>query len=446
MPATPHTTPSRTAVAWAREGFGLSPAWLAVFRVAIASLLLIDLLGRARELVAHYTDAGVLPRAAVQAELLRPGEWSLHLLSGGPELAAGLFAVQIALAVALLLGLRPRLMAGLSFVLLGSLHVRNPMVVTGGDQLLRMMLFWSMFVPLGPVPTGDRKLASAGTAGVIVQLCCMYWVSFLLKTGAPWREDFSALAQALAFEHYTRPAGFWLLAHPELCKLLTIAVLVLEAIGPLLVVIPWRNACWRTLAVVGFCSFHLGIALTMELGLFPWVCFACWLALLPDALFPARLRAYLRARPYALGRAGTLIAISSLAYVLAWNVRSLDPDFDRSDRFCAVGNAAHLDQNWRLFTPYPPDDHGYFVVVIEHADGTSLDWLTGEAPTWLEPARVSAAYPDHRWRKFFLNLRDDERAPQRLHFAEYLCRSDPAAVSVELDYMPYRLLEHACAR
>ena len=42
---------------------------LAVFRVGLGLLLLADILERSRNLTAHYTDAGVLPRSL----LLRHG-------------------------------------------------------------------------------------------------------------------------------------------------------------------------------------------------------------------------------------------------------------------------------------------------------------------------------------------------------------------------------------
>src|SRR5690606_21397140 len=61
--------------------WGIDLRALAAFRVGLGVLLLVDLVARSLHLVAHYTDAGVLPRAAL-AEL-QPGlQLSLHTLSG----------------------------------------------------------------------------------------------------------------------------------------------------------------------------------------------------------------------------------------------------------------------------------------------------------------------------------------------------------------------------
>ena len=115
---------------------------LALFRVCLGLILLADLGIRAGDLHPHYTDAGVL----------RADE------------------------IALLVGFYTRAATFLSFVLLLSLHNRNPLVLHGGDSLLRLLLFWSLLLPLGacwsldrrlglePPPPGDAA-ASAATAG-----------------------------------------------------------------------------------------------------------------------------------------------------------------------------------------------------------------------------------------------------------------------------------------
>jgi hypothetical protein len=346
-----------------------------------------------------------------------------------------------------------------------------------------VLLFWSMFVPLRRLPASEAAaatVASVGTAAYMLQLCFMYWFTFLLKTGPAWREDFSAVAQALQFEHYTKLGGLWLLGWPSLLPPLTVLVLALEALGPVLVFIPWRSDAARTLAVGLFCSFHLGIALTLEFGLFPWICILAWIPLLPESLatrmrrriprsiFEPILAWFQRApgrrperrperREVRLARGTSVLVLALLAYVLAWNIRTLD--LERYQRYFPreyswLGRALHIDQHWALFTPEPPDDIGWFVVPVHLEDGRAFDYMTGEPITWEKPALISAMYRDHRWRKYFLSLRADERAAHRGYFAEFVCRSDPAIEAVEMFYVfeaervedRYRvvLLDHRC--
>ena len=49
--------------------FRLDVRSLAVFRIGLALTILLDLAIRAQDLGAHYTDAGVVPRALLAAEV-----------------------------------------------------------------------------------------------------------------------------------------------------------------------------------------------------------------------------------------------------------------------------------------------------------------------------------------------------------------------------------------
>src|ERR687889_497980 len=72
--------------------FGIDLRTLALYRVCLALIIITDLVARARDLTAHYSDAGVLPRAALLGDI---GQWSpsLHLISGSPRVQALLFVL-----------------------------------------------------------------------------------------------------------------------------------------------------------------------------------------------------------------------------------------------------------------------------------------------------------------------------------------------------------------
>ena len=121
---------------------GIDVRSLAALRIGLSAVLIWDLLGRLRDLEAHYSDDGVLSRA----ELLAWRDWptiSLHLMAGQTWAQAVLFAVALVAALAMLVGWRTRTATILSWLLLASLHARLPLVLHGGDLLLRMMLFWA---------------------------------------------------------------------------------------------------------------------------------------------------------------------------------------------------------------------------------------------------------------------------------------------------------------
>lgn len=92
--------------------FGIDSRALAAFRISLGALLLADLLLRARDLTAFYTDAGVLPRALLREQFPTFARVSLHAVSGSLWLQALLFLVAGGAALALLLGYRTTLATG----------------------------------------------------------------------------------------------------------------------------------------------------------------------------------------------------------------------------------------------------------------------------------------------------------------------------------------------
>ena len=91
---------------WLVKLFALDVRALLALRVGLGLLLLTDLAGRARDLTAHYTDAGVLPRAArmaMQWDFCEPWWMSLHMLSGSVWWQAVLFSVAAIAATCLLI-------------------------------------------------------------------------------------------------------------------------------------------------------------------------------------------------------------------------------------------------------------------------------------------------------------------------------------------------------
>ena len=114
-----------------REVFGLDLRSLALFRMGLALLLLGDLLIRATALEAHYTDFGVLPRAA----LTNPWPLSPYLWADSPAAVGLLFVLTGLAAGALLVGWRTPFVSFACWFLLFSLQARNPLVLQGGDVL-----------------------------------------------------------------------------------------------------------------------------------------------------------------------------------------------------------------------------------------------------------------------------------------------------------------------
>jgi hypothetical protein len=401
---------------------------------------------------------------------------SLHLLDGSADFQGALFVLAGLFALALLLGWWTRLATAASWFLLMSLHARNPMILQGGDTLLRLLLFWGIFLPLGARwsldglrrpggrPPGDAEV-SAGSAALVLQVCFVYWFSAALKSDPAWRSEGTAVYDALSLDQFATPLAHDLLGFPRLLRVLTFATLGIEAAGPALLFVPWQTGRVRLAVVAGFLLFHLvGLRLCLELGPFPWVCAVAWLALLPGRFWDrvagqVRLPRWLPARPTD-GAASpghptpfllNVLAASFLVYVFLWNLRTTDaPRWGEvlPRRADFIASTFGIDQEWGMFAPCPLKDSGWYVAQGNRRDGSGVDLLRGGAPVcWDEPGLVSTTFPNERWRKYLMNLWERDNVAHRPLYARYLLRQwnarrkgELALESVEVYFMLKRAL------
>lgn len=269
--------------------FGIDLRTLALFRAALAAVLLFDLLRHFGDLSALYTDFGVMPRSWVM-QYDTPWRLSLYFINGSVGITGLLLAVQCLAAAALLLGWRTRAAAIVSFLMWGWLCNRNPMVLIGGDILMACLLFWACFLPVAarwsidaavsslPPPPRNAHLSWAST-GLMLQVMSTYFYSAFLKSGVEWRPDYTAVYYALSLDRYATPLGQWLLEFPSLLEVLTFYVWWLELLGPPLILMApllglRLGQGLRFLLLLAFASLHVGFFLCLELGHFPFVSLA----------------------------------------------------------------------------------------------------------------------------------------------------------------------------
>lgn len=288
-----------------RTIFGVDLRTLALFRVLLGVYILIDLLMRSRDLVAHYTDAGIMPRS-VQIDHLYITTWSLHLANGAAWFQALLFVVAGIAALGLLAGWRTRLMTVLSWLLMLSVQNRNTFVLSGEDALALLMLFWAMFLPLGAHYSVDAALdrtqrfssnayATMATAALLLQGMSMYFFSALLKTHPVWYQDGTAVHYALQLDYFATPLALWFRQFDSLLTGLTYYVYALELVGPILIFSPIFHRTFRTLFMLAFMTMHLSFLLFLEIGFFPFISIIMNLAFLPGWMWD-RLASWLPLR------------------------------------------------------------------------------------------------------------------------------------------------------
>ncbi|MGD1988948.1 MAG: hypothetical protein PVJ93_05815, partial [Pseudomonadales bacterium] len=208
-----------------RAPFTVDLRALGLLRIAVGLLILADLLLRSSDWLTFLGAEG-LYGAELSKSLAEPWRLSLYWLFDDPRWTLGLGVLSALAALTLTLGIRPWLSTLVSFLLLASLHNRNPLVLQGGDNLLLLLLFWGLFLPWGarlslaaavqrpsredvPGSHSPTHLSIASKA-LIFQVLAVYFFSAFLKNGDAWRVDGTAIYYALSHNQFAAYlAPFW---------------------------------------------------------------------------------------------------------------------------------------------------------------------------------------------------------------------------------------------
>jgi hypothetical protein len=402
--------------------FTLDGRSLRVVRVAVGVLLLLDLVFRAGALEAHYSDAGALPRDAFTLSQWE-WAWSLHMLSGSVWFEAVLFALTFVALLLFTLGRFTFWSNLLSLGLVISMHARNPLLRDGQDDLARVLLFFFLFLPM---QGGTFKVKSAGTVGITLQVVLLYWVSVRHKLVSPWWTSLTALQSALSLRRYQTPFAQWLLGFPEALRVLTVGALVVETLGPLLLLAAWNRPRIRLGVVVTMCGLHLGMWSCLRLGIFPLLCCATWLLFLPwpeAALLPDKQPRWV---------AGAVAA--ALSIVVALNVQNA-LQVQLPYALNVVARSVGLQQWWGVFAPGKEEGtvvDGWFWAQGHTKDGQLISLDLKQFSSSAEPPPLMR-FESSRWRHLLAGLtsvgwpqgssqwRTQQRAREAL--ASWLCRS-----------------------
>ena len=276
------------------KNYSLDSRSMALFRVYVAVILLVNyLFTRMPFFNLFHSESGLLPiKDLMSSDRPLSKTISLNFLYSGDGFQMFLFGLAIVCAVFLLIGYRTRWAMFGSWILLASLHAKNPLINNSGDTLLVLLLFWSILLPLNSHFSVDKALAektvkpfkefSIASFCLIGQMLMLYIFAGALKTDLVWR-DGSAVYYSLMLDNFRTSWGDILLHYPEVMKYLThLTYYFFETSMPwVFVFLAWW---WpvRIILVFLMIGFHLSLNLFLELGLFAWIAISGWLVILPS--------------------------------------------------------------------------------------------------------------------------------------------------------------------
>ncbi len=282
---------------------GLDYRSMALYRALMGIIVMGDVVYRLPDLTNFYTDLGLVPRSTFITEMAMPWSFSLHLANGSFSFALFMFAIHFIFGLMIFTGYKTRWAFLGAYIMTVSVHNRNWMVNNGGDDVLRSLLCLSIFLPTNRWWSVDSAMTkverpkgswiSTWVLAVTFQYFVIYFVSYILKDHPIWRSDFTAVYYASRLDIFSTPIGLMLRQYPFLQKVSTIYTIYAEWLGPVLLLIPFLfGRFWwvtRLFVVIIMMGLHAGIAATMFIGLFPYMCLFMWTIFIPGPVWDKSL-------------------------------------------------------------------------------------------------------------------------------------------------------------
>lgn len=438
-------------------------------------MLLVDIFIRMRYLTAHYTNEGILPLSALFRYAWNPNYFSIYTAGSSYGVILSLFAINILCVLNLLIGYKTRLFTFICWIFLISLHNRNPLIHQAGDDLLRLLLFWGLFLPWGNRFSYDGMREGLNTikplffkswacVAYLLLLFSIYFFSALHKSSPEWTSDFTALYYALSLDQISLPAGKLIYPYEGFLKILTAITYYTELILPFVLFFPFFIRQFRMLFLIVFGMLHLGIALSINVGLFPFICIISMLGLLPPSFFEW-IKKYqfslkmTHSSPKLIPKLGSIgfidvfpyfnifsfrtedknkiyewlkistkilkptLTVFFIVYTLFWNVRTVNKNLNDFE-LNWIGNFLRIDQYWSMFAPSVFKDDGWFVLAGVTQEGKRIDIKrNGIDVDYERPEYIAGTYINDRWRKYSENILFISKSHYRQYFCSYMMQS-----------------------
>lgn len=280
----------------------ISDKSLALSRIGFGIILTLDVLVRSTDCELHYSGKGILPIEAM-LDLGNTTMFSFHFIHSSLLYQRILLLLQIIFSISFLLGFKTKKSNFLCWIFLISIHNRNILILNSGDDLLRLLLFWSLFLPLGNKYSIDsifhkqkEKPIQLAYFAFKFQIAWMYIETYLLKTGPLWKSGMSAI-HALSDIQFTTYFGIFLLNNSPDWFLIFSShfTLLIEIILPILILLSnisigpkWIQKSSEIIcffSIFGVFSLHFSFALCMEIGFFPFIPIVGSLILIPASFW-----------------------------------------------------------------------------------------------------------------------------------------------------------------
>lgn len=240
---------------------------------------------------------GLQPHERLQEELAATNNISLYQFSDSPLFFEIIFHLGLLVAIIFTLGYKGRMLSILNFIFTWSIQHANVIILDGGDNVMRIILFYLIFANTTayfsidvyrnkdqnirndinkPVTNSLHNLAILAS---IIQVCFMYLTSGLHKVMGEMWQNGTSLYYILQVNEYTHPVFKDLILSSDILLLIgAYSAIFIQISYPFLLL----NRYTKYIAIISVILLHTGIAIVMGLFTFSATMIAIQFMLLTD--------------------------------------------------------------------------------------------------------------------------------------------------------------------
>ena len=414
---------------------------LSIFRIGLAILIIVDLFFRGIHLEELYTNKGLFTRQDAMKFSSNTLYYSFHLANDSFEFQTFLFLTAAIFAVLLLIGYKTRLATIVSWILITSLHVRNPLILDGGDYLLRLCLMWCMFLPIGEFYSYDSKqktenpplkISSYASAGLLIQIAIMYIFTGLTKFRNEEWINGDGIFLSLSEIQFATPIGLYITTLPDyVLRIITKTLIYFEILGPLFLFS--KSGLIRSCILLCFTLLHIVFSLCLDIGLFALIDIVCLIPFLSgEMLEKIFLRLKISApNNYSTGyflsnKYANIFSLIMIVYIFFSNIDGLYMKKYIPPKLNWFGEIMHIHQSWYMFSTPGTKGQWYnlwYVIPGNLNNGSEVDLFKNGEPVTFEKPKIASYYFKDRHLKKFLVTTGKSYWAYIPSYGKYLCYS-----------------------
>jgi hypothetical protein len=275
------------------------------------------------------------------------------------------------------------------------------------------------------IKTAQESVLSIWSIAILLQVTYFYFFAGLLKSGAEWVSEGSAIYYAFEYDQFATPIAKFLLQFPQLLKVLNFSILALEILSPFLLLTTQNK--FRSWAVYLFFSFHIGIALTLNLSLIPYTNMLALVLFLPSSFWKKTKSQVVYQKK------NTCLGLVLITYVFAWNLSTLTR-WGNAQSWQWPGYILRMDQDWGFFAPRPYKSDGWWIFRGHTKTGATINAWNNEDFSEQRPQNFFSYYGGAHWIAYLILSLDPKNSAHHSLLLDFLCRKNETLTQVAFEY------------